>query len=92
MSQVWAAKNLLYFTNFQQQYVEIGINNGEKFGHYDETNWVARDVEVYLYFEIYGNEIEINPIKLRQQIYYRIIKNKRNWLASGDPILWDTAR
>lgn len=74
--QVITDRNLLYLANFRQQYVTFDVEGMERMSFYDEESWVAQEVEAYLYFEILKYQEEIIVEKLKEQIFYRIIKQK----------------
>ena len=74
--QVITERNLIYLANFRQQHVTIDVQGMERMSFYDEESWVAQEVEAYLYFEILNFSDEIRAEKIKEQLFYRIIKHK----------------
>jgi len=74
--QVITEGNLIYLANFRQQHVTLDVEGMERMSFYDEESWVAQEVEAYLYFEVLNYSDEIRAEKIREQLFYRIIKHK----------------
>lgn len=74
--QVFAEQNLIYLANFRQQFVTVDVDGMERMSFHDPDVWVGEEVEAYLYYELANYNEEVNSEKLKEQIFYRIIKNK----------------
>lgn len=74
--QIVTAQNLAHLANFRQQFVAVDVEGMERMSFHDPDTWVEQEVEAYLYYELINQNEEINLEKLREQVFYRIIKNK----------------